>query len=210
MDGETVLLGYRELAGRLGISFNAARMKAKKAAITGRWREIPRNHPSDRVIMEVPTEDLSLAHHDSRRGNPERAPGKPEGITDDAKDGEPFPSYVFGLLQSAHDSLNQTQGQLADEMRAHQQTAMALTEARTQLAERDEAVARLEARKLALKVHLRLEREAHQRTVIDLAQTETREMSLGGEVERLERGVRILRARLSKARPWWHRLLRGR
>jgi hypothetical protein len=211
VNGETVLLGYRELAGRLGISFNAARMKAKRAAIAGRWREIPRNHPSERVIMEVPAEDLDVPHHDQRHEHFKQALAEPEGITDGQTSGDPFPPYVFGLLQSAHDSLNQIQGQLADEMMAHRRTAMALVEAQTRLAGLDEAIERLEAREQALQVNLMVEKEAHHRTVIDLAQTETREMGMAGEVDRLERGVQILRARLNKApRSWWQRLRRGR
>jgi uncharacterized small protein (DUF1192 family) len=210
VNGETVLLGYSELAERLGLSRNAARMKAKRATIAGRWRMVPRNHPSDRIIIEVPAEDLNVPHHQGKGDRPEEVLGGTEGATDTETGGNPFPPYVFGLLQSAHDSLNQMQGQLADEMIAHRQTAMALAEAQTRLAGLQEAIEQLEAREKAMQAVLTLEKEAHHKTEIDLAQTATREMGMMGENEYLEHAIRILQSRIRKARrPWWWRL-RGR
>lgn len=54
-------LTYRGLAERLGISADAARMKAKRKAKVGAWRIIPGNHPSDPVLVEVPLVELNGA-----------------------------------------------------------------------------------------------------------------------------------------------------
>ncbi len=53
-------LSYRELAERLSISPDAARMKAKRKIKAGLWRLIPGNHPSDRVTVEIPANDLGV------------------------------------------------------------------------------------------------------------------------------------------------------
>lgn len=47
-------LTYREIAARLAITPDAARMKAKREAKAGRWRIIPGNHPNDPVHVDVP------------------------------------------------------------------------------------------------------------------------------------------------------------
>lgn len=52
-------LTYRALAERLGISPDAARMKAKRKVKAGGWRIIPGNHPSDPVLVEVPLAELN-------------------------------------------------------------------------------------------------------------------------------------------------------
>lgn len=52
-------LTYRGLAERLGISADAARMKAKRKAKAGAWRIIPGNHPSDPVLVAVPAGELN-------------------------------------------------------------------------------------------------------------------------------------------------------
>ncbi len=57
---DTERLSYRELAERLGISPDAARMKAKRKVKAGVWRLIPGNHPSDRVTVEIPANDLGV------------------------------------------------------------------------------------------------------------------------------------------------------
>lgn len=54
MDSNLTRLSYRELADQLGISPDAARMKAKRKAKVGAWRIIPGNHPSDKVLIELP------------------------------------------------------------------------------------------------------------------------------------------------------------
>lgn len=66
-------LTYRDLAARLGVSPDAARMKAKRRAKVGEWRIIPGNHPNDPVLVEVPLADLS--------GAPERDGGEQGGYS---------------------------------------------------------------------------------------------------------------------------------
>ena len=56
---ELLHLTYKELAGRLGISVDAARMKAKREAKKGRWQIIAGNHPSDKVTVVIPDSDLN-------------------------------------------------------------------------------------------------------------------------------------------------------
>lgn len=56
---ELTHLTYKELAGRLGISVDAARMKAKREAKKGRWQIIAGNHPSDKVTVVIPDSDLN-------------------------------------------------------------------------------------------------------------------------------------------------------
>lgn len=57
---ELIKLSYRELAERLGLTPDAARMKAKRMAAAGKWRVIPGNHPQDKVYVELPVVDLPI------------------------------------------------------------------------------------------------------------------------------------------------------
>ena len=50
---------YKQLAERIGVSVDAARMKAKREAKKGRWQIIAGNHPSDKVTVIVPDSDLN-------------------------------------------------------------------------------------------------------------------------------------------------------
>ena len=52
---EAVSLTYRELAHRLGITINSARIKARRR----KWLVLPGNHPLDPARVEVPSEFLS-------------------------------------------------------------------------------------------------------------------------------------------------------
>jgi hypothetical protein len=53
--GDHILLTYRELAGRLGISEDGARHRAKRR----KWERIEPNHPSGPVRLRVPAQDLT-------------------------------------------------------------------------------------------------------------------------------------------------------
>lgn len=80
-------LSYRELGERLGISPDGATMKAKRKAKEGAWRIVPGNHPSDRVVAEIPANDLGV--RDRRRGTvhpenkPEQSPNIVERVLDE-------------------------------------------------------------------------------------------------------------------------------
>ena len=56
---ELLHMTYKELAERIGVSVDAARMKAKREAKKGRWQIIPGNHPSDKVTVIIPDSDLN-------------------------------------------------------------------------------------------------------------------------------------------------------
>ncbi len=125
MADETLQLGYRELAERLGISPDAARMKAKRKAKTGLWRIIPGNHPSDRVMVELPAHDLN---------EPERVRGKqtrtiPPEHTPPTRTGEQVNASALAVLQTAHQRIVELTEQLLTEKDSHQQTAITLAQA---------------------------------------------------------------------------------
>ncbi len=75
MDSDLAKLSYRDLAERLGISADAARMKAKRKVKAGLWRIIPGNHPSDKVMVELPAADLDerVGGERSEQVSPERS-----------------------------------------------------------------------------------------------------------------------------------------
>ena len=56
---ELLHLTYKELAERIGVSADAARMKAKREAKKGRWKIMAGNHPSDKVTVIIPDSDLN-------------------------------------------------------------------------------------------------------------------------------------------------------
>jgi hypothetical protein len=55
---DTIRLTYRELAERLGIEPDSARIKARRLAKSGRWKLIPDNHSGAASTVEVPVADL--------------------------------------------------------------------------------------------------------------------------------------------------------
>lgn len=128
MAEEMLQITYRELADRLGISPDAARMKAKRAVKSGRWRIIPGNHPSDRVLIEIPAEELS---------NPERVGGEQakrvgrgtNGRTPDRTEADAITGQMVAALQSAQDRIRELTDQLTDEKDRHRQTAIELAQA---------------------------------------------------------------------------------
>jgi hypothetical protein len=63
-------LSYRIIGERLGITTDAARMKAKREAKAGRWRLIPGNHPNDPVTIEVPVGTLLEVQHNGNDAPP--------------------------------------------------------------------------------------------------------------------------------------------
>ena len=66
---------YKQLAERIGVSVDAARMKAKREAKKGRWQIIAGNHPSDKVTVIIPDSDLNA---------------KPERVSTDAPEQHGF------------------------------------------------------------------------------------------------------------------------
>jgi chromosome segregation ATPase len=91
---DTVRLTYRELAERLGIEPDSARIKARRLAKSGRWKLIPGNHPGAASTVEVPAADLV------REGAPGRTPpGAPLQI------GGRAPGRTGGEVQALEDHI---------------------------------------------------------------------------------------------------------
>lgn len=125
---ELIALSYRELAERLGISPDAARMKAKRAAKSGRWRIIPGNHPSDRVMVELPAAELNSPERvDGERG--ERVGRRTQGRTPDRTEADTITGQMVAALQSAQDRVRELTDQLGEEKDRHRDTAVMLAQA---------------------------------------------------------------------------------
>lgn len=159
MADELIQLGYRELAERLGISPDAARMKAKRAAKSGRWRIIPGNHPSDRVLVEIPAEELTEPERVGGERS-ERVLGGTRVRTQDRTEPEALTAHMLEVLQSAQDRVRELTDQLTFEKDRHRETAMGLAQA-----EAIQANAALEIDRLEVEIaHLRNKVHAARRT----------------------------------------------
>ena len=127
MADELIQLGYRELADRLGISPDAARMKAKRAAKTGRWRIIQGNHPSDRVLVEIPASELNDLERVGGE-QPERTRTRTQGRTPDRTNTDAITEQMIAALQSAQARVHDLTDQLTGEKDRHRDTAVMLTQ----------------------------------------------------------------------------------
>lgn len=126
MAEDTIQLTYRELADRLGISPDAARMKAKRALKSGRWRILPGNHPNDPVRVELPAADAAKPERVAGARST-RSPGERTGRTPDRTE----PSGVVEALQSAQARIVELTDQLTAEKDRHRETAVELAKATT-------------------------------------------------------------------------------
>lgn len=193
---------YRELAEFLGISVSAARARASRARRRGRWRIVPSNHPSSPAQIELPARELvSAAAPGKDNRAAERARGVP--VADDV--------YVATLqtVREAYIHLNRLHVRVQDlqtENGALRERAACLAVENRQLA----------ARVLELEQHIHEQDEkwmAEQLQKLEAAVDLGRAEALAEErlelVDRLERGVRIMQAKLAKAeRPLWRKILR--
>jgi len=159
MNSETIKLGYRELAERLGITPDAARMKAKRAAKTGRWRIIPGNHPSDRVVVELPAEDMTKPERDGG-GRRERVGGATQGRTPDQTDTNGATEQMVAALVSAQDRIRELTDQLTEEKDRHRETAIAMAQAETVQASAAIEIGRLELQIDELQADLQVARRS--------------------------------------------------
>lgn len=128
MTEQTVSLTYRELADRLGISPDAARMKARRAVQKGRWRIIEGNHPNDPVRVELPAIDAGSpnATIGERRT---RSTGERKGRTNTRTDAEAITGQMVTALQSAQERIRELTDLLTEEKDQHRQTAVELAQA---------------------------------------------------------------------------------
>jgi DNA-binding Lrp family transcriptional regulator len=192
-------LSYRELADRLGISPDAARMKAKRKIKAGLWRLIPGNHPSDRVTVEIPESDLGVQ---ASRGGTVRPAQKPEQIPEHAPNNiterlldelaaaRARNDYLTDRLIEAKDVLGTAYDKLITLNQELVSARIELISAKDELvAAKDEVV---EAK------------EAHRRDGMELTAAEMREMGTKAELERALSDIAALERQIaSLRRPWW-------
>ena len=124
---ELVRLSYRQLGERLGISPDAARVKARRWSQLGRWRLIPGNHPNDPVYVEVPQSDLRRR---PERVAPEQTPSsgenKPpasEPVTAPGQDSTNI--LIARMVETLGDLVKQQRAELAELTRTRTTEAMA-------------------------------------------------------------------------------------
>lgn len=133
-------LTYRDLAERLGISTDAARMKARRAVKNGRWRIIPGNHPNDPVRVELPVSDLTEPNATGGE-RPARSTGERKGRTNTRTDSD----ALAVALQSAQARIAELTDQLTAEKDQHRETAVELAKATVRIDTLDAELARLDA-----------------------------------------------------------------
>ena len=133
MDGNLSRLSYRELADRLGISADEARMKAKTKNKAGLWRIIPGNHPSDQLLVELPASELvrCVGQEHLMQGSPEQSsrttePEQANVTTDRLRTSL---SEAVALLRPAQEQIERLHAQLIQAKELHQRDAMELAAA---------------------------------------------------------------------------------
>jgi hypothetical protein len=109
IEPEMVHLTYKQLAERMGVSVDAARMKAKREAKKGRWQIIAGNHPSDKVTVIVLDSDLNAKPERVGPYEPERQ-GYAKGRTDKPEQ----PEQLFTLYTQAQERIQTLTDQLLE------------------------------------------------------------------------------------------------
>jgi hypothetical protein len=155
-------LTYRELAEHLGISPDAARMKAKRKTKAGRWAIIPGNHPSDTVRVELPADDLHervggerkqavQGERSPRTPDPERVNGNHERLLTALEQIMPMTEHLLAANREAQARITDLTDQLLASHKAHaaDRAELAAAEMREMgtKAELERAIAHVEALK---------------------------------------------------------------
>lgn len=126
-------LTYRDLAARLGVSPDAARMKAKRRTKAGTWRIIPGNHPNDPVLVEVPLTDLIAAPEHDAGEQHERSGGERQGKHKLRTSGNERTNVLLELalanLTDSQNHVRQLTSQLVEAKEAHRRDATELAAA---------------------------------------------------------------------------------
>ncbi len=200
---DTERFSYRELAERLGISPDAARMKAKRKIKAGVWRLIPGNHPSDRVTVEIPANDLGVQASRGSTVRPEQKTDHPpehlpnsiaERLLDELAAARTRNEDLTDRLIEAKDVLGTAYNKLIG-------LNQELVSARIELiAAKDEQI--------AAKGEVVAAKEAHKRDERELAASEMREMGAKAELERALADLKVLNQRVLSheergQRAWW-------
>ena len=152
---ETIRLTYRELAERLGIALDSARIKAGRHARSGRWRLIDGNYPGAPKLVELPEADLARGEHDGA-GAPLRPTG--ERI---AADADAPPSARIAEFEALVAELRTTLEHERQDRIAERQAGADKLRVLTELVDRYMAASAAEAER---------ERAAHRETVDRLRQ----------------------------------------
>jgi hypothetical protein len=109
IEPELLHLTYKELAGRINVSVDAARMKAKREAKKGRWQIIAGNHPSDKATVIIPERDLNSRGERVGTDAPERY-GYTKGRTPNPEQNE----TLFTLYTEAQQRIQALTDQLLE------------------------------------------------------------------------------------------------
>lgn len=121
-------LTYRALAERLGISPDAARMKAKRKVKAGGWRIIPGNHPSDPVLVEVPLAELNGTERVGRERE-SRSEGERIPRTYEPERANALAEQALASLADAQTRVRELTDQLVEAKDAHRRDAAELAAA---------------------------------------------------------------------------------
>lgn len=199
-------LSYRDLAERLDISPDAARMKAKRKAKAGLWRIIPGNHPSERVLIELPTSDLNRSPERVGGEQVSRVEGERSPRTLDPERGNTLAEQLLARLGEAQDRILHLTDQLID-------AKDVLVSAYDKLNSINHDLAAAQVEVLAAKQETLEAKEAHRRDAMELTAAEVREIGTKAELERaiidleaLKRNLLMMQHR--ERRSWWRRVFR--
>jgi hypothetical protein len=227
-------LTYRDIAERLGISPDAARMKANRKAKAGHWRLLPDEAPGGERLVEIPSAELdaiiakavsaersapveqfapakvSVSFDPQHPHLPAATPARsaPAGPAAAPEQSAP-PEQPAAPEQAAAEQVGRTErADVHPEPPAGENGA---EQAPTAEAETGDAlVATLTARVATLTNRLLEETSAREKEREELAASAVRESELKVEIERLSARVSELTEALeADHRPWWRRLIQG-
>ncbi len=203
MQNDLEQLSYRDLAQRLNISPDAARMKAKRKAKAGLWRIIPGNHPSERVLIELPATDLNGTPERVGGEQVQRVGGEHSPRTQDPERGNTLAEQLLANLGEAQDRIRQLTDQLVN-------AKDVLVSAYDKLNSINYELAGVQVEMLAAKQETLEAKEAHRRDSMELTAAEARELGTKAELERALADVEALKEQLgliaSQRQPWWRRM----
>ncbi len=209
MHGDLEQLSYRDLAERLNISPDAARMKAKRKAKAGMWRIIPGNHPSERVLIELPATDLNGTPERVGGEQVQRVGGEHSPRTQDPERGNTLAEQLLARLGEAQDRIQHLTDQLVD-------AKDVLVSAYDKLNSINHSLAAAQVEVLGAKQETLEAKEAHRRDAMELTAAEMRELGTKAELERALTDVETLREQLNLSmaerrespRSWWRRIFK--
>lgn len=121
MADDTIRLTYRELADRFGLSLDAAKMKARRAAKAGQWRIVQGNYPNAPVSVELPTAAITPAVTNPPIQRPEQHPVTSWGDGGNDREARLLAalSEAVGLLRPAQEQIERLTTQLMEAKDAH-------------------------------------------------------------------------------------------